>query len=57
VRAICGCKRVKKSLSSIVEKLLRIEIGQKLAETDGFKPGFFRSGVTKASLNLDGKVP
>jgi len=58
-RAICGCKRVRKSLSRILEMLLRLEIGRKLADTDGSKPGYFRSGVglTEACLNLDGKVP
>jgi len=56
-RAICGCKRVRKSLSRILEMLLRLEISRKLTETDGSKPGLFRSGVTKACLNLDGKVP
>jgi len=37
--------------------VLRLEIGRKLVETDGSKRGFFRSGVTEACLNLDGKVP
>jgi len=61
-----GCKSVRPNkkipllpsyFSQKYRELLRLEIGQKLAETDGSKPGFFRSGVTEAWLNLDGKVP
>jgi intein/homing endonuclease len=48
---------LRKKLPRILEMLLRLEIGRKLAETDGYKPGFVRSGVTEACLNLNGKVP
>jgi len=37
--------------------LFRLEIGRKFADTVGSRPGFFKSGVTEACLNLEGKEP
>jgi len=53
---ICGCKRAK-SLSRILEILIRFEIDRKFADTVRLRPGFFRSVVTETYLNMDGKLP
>jgi len=37
--------------------LFRFEIGRKFADIVRSRPGIFRSGVTEACLNLEGKVP
>jgi len=36
--------------------LFRLEISRKFRDTVGSRPGFFRSGVTKACLNLEGRI-
>jgi len=37
--------------------LFRFEIGRTFEDTVGSRHGFFRSEVTEACLNLEGKMP
>ena len=54
---MCGRSRERKRRSSILEMLLRLDIGRKFAGSDDESPGFFRMGVTSACLKEAGKVP
>ena len=51
-----GRRRARAKRSKILPMVFKFEIGLKFARSDLGKPGFFRSGETSASLNLDGKV-
>ena len=52
-----GRRRARARRSKILPMVFKFEIGLKFARSDLGKPGFFRSGETSASLNLEGKVP